>query len=189
VFYNYLSRPTLTKESFLYIRSSSTSDDEFIEVNIEEILEEQLQGIVEKYNHISNILIEMDKKHKEKHKEKLVVDIFPSSISYSFQKVAQAIYSPGGSNIIFGAQMLESIDKTYRAFEKELLDRNELQGNEGTQYDLDQYFHAINTLRTYFNGQSEDMTERDARVYHYFIEKEHAQFVKLAEEYDEAYKN
>lgn len=189
VFYTYLSRNTLSKESFSYMRSSASGEDIFYDVKVEEILESQLSGVLDKYKYISNLLIETDRKHKEKYKEKLVVDIFPSSMSYSFQKVAQAIYSPDGSNVTFGTSMLESIERVYRTFEKELLDRNELQGNEYLQYDLEQYFHVIDKLRKYFNNEIEGMSERDARVYHYYIEKEHGHFMKIAEEYDEEYQS
>ncbi|WP_417227136.1 hypothetical protein [Amphritea sp.] len=187
VYYTYLSRNTLSKNGFSYMRSSGNGEDVFHDVNVEEILEAQLLGVLEKYKYISDVLKKADEEHKEKYKEILVVDIFPSSMSYSFQKVAQGICSPEKGNVSFGGSMLESIERTYRSFEKELMDRNELQGNESLKYDLDQYFHAIDKLRKYFNNQAEGMTERDARVYHYYIKEKHSHFVKIAEEYDEEY--
>lgn len=189
VYYTYLSRNTLSKKGFSYMRSSASGEDIFYDVDVEEILETQLLGVLEKYEYISDVLKKADKEHKKNYKEALIVDIFPSSMSYSFQKVAQGIYSPGSSNVGFGHSMLESIERTYRSFEKELMDRNELQGNEYLKYDLDQYFHAIDKLRKYFSNEAEGMTERDARVYHYYIEKEHSHFVKIAEEYDEEYQS
>ncbi|EIJ35290.1 hypothetical protein [Thiothrix nivea] len=189
VYYTYLSRNTLSKESFSYMRSSASGEDFFHDVNIEEILESQLLGVLDKYKFISDLLIETDKKHKERHREQLMVNIFPSSMSYLFQKVAQAIYSPDVSNVAFGGSMLESIERIYRDFEKELMNRNEIQGNEYLKYDLDQYFHAIDKLRKYFKEESKEMNERDARVYHYYLEKEHNNFIKIAEEYDEEYQD
>ncbi len=188
-YYTYLSRNTLSKKSFSYMRSSASGEDFFHDVNIEEILEIQFLGVIEKYKFISDLLIETDRRHKEKHREQLMANIFPSSMSYLFQKVAQAIYSPDNSNITFGLSMLGSIERAYRSFEKELVDRNELQGNDYLKYDLDQYFHAIEKLRSYFNREIEEMNERDARVYHYYIEKEHNHFIKIAEEYDEEYQD
>lgn len=171
VYYTYLSRDTLSKSGFSYMRSSAKGEDVFHDVDVEEMLESQLLGVLGEYKDVSRVLTEADKEHKEKHGEKLVVDIFPSSMNYLFQKVAQGIYSSGGGSVTFGLSMLESIECTYRSFEKELLDRNELQGSDDLKYDLEQYFHAIDKLRKYFKDEGEGMNKRDALVYHYYVKK------------------
>lgn len=189
VSYTFLSRDTLSKDGFSYMRFNANGEDILHDVNVEEILETQILGVLDKYKYISGVLKKADKEHKEQYKEAFLVDIFPSSMSYLFQKVGQGINSLGSGNFSFEYSMLESIESIYRSLEKELMDRNELQGNQYLKYDLDQYFHAIEKLGKYFSDEIADMTERDARVYHYYIEKEHSHFVEIAKEYDQEYRS
>ena len=124
--------------------------------------------------------------HRKKYKDNLIVDIFHSSMGYQFSKVAEGILSTGHEgDQSFGLSMLNSIEKTYLEFENELKKRNEL--DEYTQYDLDQYKHAIQTLKSYLLKENENMGESDARIYLFYIREQHAHFVEIAKEVDEEY--
>lgn len=186
VYYNYISRISLSKYGFTLMRSSKNDRNEFIEVNLLSILETQLEEIEKSHKSISSKLIEADRMHKEKYKEKLIVDIFHSSMDYYFSKVAEGIYTTSQAHDrSFGLSMLKSIEKTYAEFENTLTQRNEL--DDYTSYDLEQYKHAIKVLKSFINGESDKLTERDARIYLYYIREEHSHFVKIAEELDEEY--
>ena len=82
--------------------------------------------------------------------------------------------------------MLQLIQKTYKKFEEALSERGDL--NQYTKYDLDEYNHSLAKLEAYLTGTDSNMTESDARIYHYYASEQHAHFVKLAEEIDGAYK-
>jgi hypothetical protein len=187
VFYNYISRITLSKYGFTLLRSSKGDRDEFIDVDLLSILTTQLNEIEKSYKLISNKLIEADRMHREKYKDKLIVDIFHSSLGYQFSKIAEGIYSTSTAHHrSFGLSMLKSIDKTYLEFENALKERNEL--NEYTKYDLEQYKHAIKILKWFLTEESENLTERDARIYLFYIREKHTHFVEVAKEIDEEYR-
>ena len=184
-YYNYISRISLHKWGFTLLRSSEEDRTEFIEVDLISILKEQVHEIEGSYNILTNKLIEADKMHREKYKGNLVSDVFHSSIGYLFEKVSQGIHSPSDGNRSFGLSMLNSIEETYVKFETALSERNEL--NDHTRYDLDEYKHAIFTLKSYLSGKNESMQEKDARIYCFYLHEQHKHFVKIAEEVDSEY--
>lgn len=185
-YYNYISRITLSKYGFTLMRSFEQGRNEFIEVDLISILNDQLHEIEGNYKLLAEKLAEADRMHREKYRDKLLVDLFHSSMGYSFSKVAEGIYSPGGSNTSFGLSMLKSIKKTYQEFEEALSERNDL--NEYTKYDLDEYNHAILKLEKYLSGDDSGLSESDARIYHFYIREQHSHFVQIATEIDEDYK-
>ncbi|ELW1648921.1 hypothetical protein NTH58_004017 [Enterobacter oligotrophicus] len=100
--------------------------------------------------------------------------------SYAFEKIRNAISSPGESNIHAATNLgLGILHKQYKLFRHELDAAGELGDWE---YDLDTYFHCIASLQSYFTGNPSGLTERDARIYSHYLQSEHKRFVKLAEE-------
>lgn len=184
-YYNYISRMTLQKWGFTLHRSSEEDRTEFMDVNLLSIIEEQIHEIENSYKLLVEKLNKDDRMHREKYKDKLLVDIFPSSMGYSFEKVSQGIHSPSNSNRSFGLSMLNSIEKTYTKFEDALRERNEL--DDYTLYDLDEYKHGITVLKSYLSGENEIMQEKDARIYCFYLYGQHKHFEKIAEEIDSQY--
>jgi len=184
-YYNYISRMSLAKSGFTLMRSFDQGSNEFIDIEIYPIIDDQLKDIESSYKLLSEKLAEADRMHREKYKDNLLSNIFHSSMSYTFSKVAEGIHSPHGSNITFALSMLSSIQKTYAKFEESLLERGDL--NEYTKYDLDEYNHALNKLEGYLNGNESGLTDSDARIYHFYIREQHNHFEQIAKEVDDDY--
>ena len=184
IYYNYISRSTLSKNGFTLLRSSQGNRDEFIDVNIISIIAEQLNEIEKSYELISSKLKEADSLHRKQYKNQLVADIFHSSTGYLFSKVAEGINSTT-QNQSFGLSMLRSINKMYTEFETTLKARNEF--NEYLEYDLREYQFAIKELDSYLSGKHEIMNETSARIYLFYIREQHSHFVEIANEIDEEY--
>lgn len=103
-----------------------------------------------------------------------------NDFSYAFEKIRNAISSPGENNFHAATDLgLKILQKKYELFRQELDASGELGDWE---YDLDTYFHCIASLQHYFTGNPSGMTERDARIYSHYLQSEHKGFVKLAEE-------
>ena len=184
-YYNYISRMTLSKSGFTLMRSYDQGSNEFIDIDIYSLVHDQLKDIEESYKLLDEKLKEADRVHREKYKDNLLADIFHSSMSYTFSKVAEGIYSPCGSNVVFALSMLKSIQETYQRFEASLSERGDL--NEYTKYDLDEYNHALRKLERYLKGDDPDMSEADARIYHFYVREQHNHFEQIAKEIDEDY--
>ncbi|WP_461519469.1 hypothetical protein [Porticoccus sp.] len=185
-YYNYISRMSLSKTGFTLMRSFDQGSNEFIDIEMYSIINDQLKDIESSYKLLSEKLTEADRMHRDKHKDNLLSDIFHSSMSYTISKVAEAIHSPHSGNTTFALSMLNSIQKTYQKFEASLLERGDL--SEYTKYDLDEYNHALRKLKDYLNGNELGLTDSDANIYHFYIREKNNHFEKIAKEVDDNYR-
>ncbi|ELC7282405.1 hypothetical protein RJO76_003526 [Aeromonas veronii] len=184
--FNHISRISMSKGGFTLARFYDEGQSEFIDVDFKKTVETQLIGINNAYALISEKLRKIDEQHRAKFMEQPLADILHSTMGYMFEKVGQAIYSPSSSNVSFGLSMLESIEEAYNKFQSALKERNELP--EHTQYDLDEYSHAIQRVKTYLtNSNANDFSEADARIYLFYLQKSHKSFECLAREIDDDY--
>lgn len=184
--YNYISRISLAKGGFTLMRSSDETDTQFLDIDMMAIVSEQSTDIATALSLVSEKLKEADRMHRAQFGGKLIVDIFHSSTSYLFEKVSEGIHSPDGGNSSFGLSMLISIEKMYSDFESALRERREL--GTYTQYDLDEYRHAILTLKQFLDGNPSKLSETDAHIYLFFLRERHEHFVQIANEIDADYK-
>lgn len=185
-YFNHISRISMNKNGFDLLRFYEKGESEFIEVDLESIVEKQLIGINLAYTEIQGKLEEIDKNHRAKFMNEPLSDILHSSMGYMFEKVGQAIYSPSSANVMFGTSQLESIKKTYTKFIESLDERNEL--SDYTKYDLDEYMHCINRIEKYLcSKKTDEFSESDARIFLFYLENSHKSFVDLATEVDEKY--
>ncbi|MDC7872031.1 hypothetical protein TH60_21300 [Pantoea ananatis] len=100
--------------------------------------------------------------------------------SYAFEKIRNAISSPGENNLYAATRLgLDVLSQKYNQFRQELRDAG-VSGDH--EYDLDTLEHAIGVLLRWFEGNPDNLTERDARIYSRYLEKEHQGFEALARE-------
>jgi len=184
-YYNYISRISMSKSGFDLIRSCGDQKHSFIHVDITKACLDQLQGIVDAYGEIAERLKEIDRMHKEKFKGNPLADIFHSAMGYLFEKISQGIHSHSYGDREFGHAQIGAVKETYEKFKAALQKRNEL--NECTEFDLNEYFHAIGRLDEYLSGGETSMEEADARIYLSYLRHEHEHFVQIAKEIDEEY--
>ncbi len=123
--------------------------------------------------------------HKEKFKDTPMSDVFHSAMGYFFEKISQGIHAHSYGDREFGHTHVRLVKETYEKFKSSLQDRNEL--HEYTEYDLNEYFHALGKLDEYLSGGEKSMEEADARIYLSYLRHEHEHFVAIAKEIDEDY--
>ncbi len=161
--YNYISRITIGKFGFELLSSSESREYGHKNINLQEILIDQTAGIKNCYKQLAEKLEEIDQMHKEKFKEKPLLDIFHSALGYILEKIGQGISAHSTGDRDFGLSNIKILEETYSKFENSLKERREL--NEYTQYDLNEYKHAIERLKEFLSGNSNTMQESDARIY------------------------
>lgn len=185
-YYNYISRMTLSKKGFTLSRSYDQGENEFRDIQLFSMIEDQLSEIKSSYEVIDDELKKADKMHKEKFKDNLLSDIFPNTMGYFFQKISEGTYSdrPGKLPIIFGA--FQQIQDAYLTFENSLQRRGDV--NDDIQSELDEYKHALSVMRKYLTGEKiNGMNSKDARIYCYYLESKHEYFLEIAQEVDDNY--
>lgn len=184
-YYSHISRISLSKNGFDLLRFSDSRPHEIIQVDILRTITDQLDGIAEGYQKIVNKLNEVDRMHREKFEDNPLQDIFHSAMGYSFQKIAAGIRAHSHGDKDFGHSNLRMVEETYHRFESAIRERDEL--NDYIEYDLREYFHAMNKLDQYFSRDYSWMEETDARIYHSYIYNRHDRFVQIAKEIDKQY--
>lgn len=184
-FYNYISRHTLSRAGFELLRSSGNGNYFSEQVRILEITEQQLMEIVFGYQTIAEKLTEFDIMHKEAHRGNPLCDCFHAGIDYQFEKIAQGIFAHSDDDIDFGLTNLRILRDTYIKFRTALDERNEL--SDHTNFDLNEYFHALDRIESFLTKSTNFIQEADARIYHSYIRSQHDEFVQLAEEIDKQY--
>jgi hypothetical protein len=186
-YYNYISRISMAKSGFDLLRSSGDREHSFTCVDIAKACSDQLQGVIDAYGKIVQKLEEIDRMHKEQFKGSPLADIFHSAMGYFFEKISQGIHSHSYGDREFGYRHVGLVKDTYEKFKAALAERNEL--NEYTEFDLNEYFHALGRLDEYLSGGDTPMEEADARIYLSYLRHEHEHFVQIAKEIDEEYES
>lgn len=184
-YYNFISRISMAKSGFDLLRSSGDREHNFTRVDIAKACSDQLQGVIDAYGKIIRRLEEIDRMHKEKFKGSPLAGIFHSAMGYFFEKISQGIHSHSYGDREFGHRHVGLVKDTYEKFKAALAERNEL--NEYTEFDLNEYFHALGRLDEYLSGGDTSMEEADARIYLSYLRHEHGHFVQVAKEIDQEY--
>ena len=80
---------------------------------------------------------------------------------------------------------LKIIEGKYSEFEAGMKER----GGLTDFYELEDYKRAISVLKEYFAGEKVAMKEEDARIYYFYLEKQHEYFKEMVEEIDSQYRD
>lgn len=184
-YYNHVSRISLSKSGFDLLRFSRSRPHEMLRVDIISAIESQLNCIAEDYKRITEKLSEIDRMHRDKFRNSPLQDIFHSAMGYNFEKIASGIYAHSLGDRDFGHSNLRMVTETYQRFESALKERNEL--TNYVEFDLKEYFHALDKLDQYFAGTSDWLEEADARIFHAYLLHQHDRFVQIAKEIDQEY--
>jgi hypothetical protein len=184
-YYNFISRISMAKSGFDLLRSTGDRRHSFKRVDIMKACSDQLYAVVTSYENIVQKLEEIDRMHREKFKNILLADVFHSAMGYFFEKIAQGIHAHSYGDREFGHRHVGQVKETYVNFKVALAERNEL--SQYTEYDLDEYFHALNKLDKFLSVGDLSMTEADARIYLSYLRNEHEHFVQVANEIDKEY--
>lgn len=185
-YYNFISRISMTKNGFDLLRHSRPEQYDVMRVDLTVATKDQLQEIAQLFQKIVAQLEEVDRVHKERFEENPLENIFHSAMGYFIEKIGQGIYSHSYGDREFGHRNVRLVRETYEEFKTALQERNEL--NSYTEFDLDEYFHALRKLDGYLGGTDNTLEEADARIYLSYLRHEHDHFVQIAKEIDEGYR-
>lgn len=184
-YYNYISRMTMTKSGFELLSHSRPSQFDVVKVNLDKAIFDQLNELSGSLRQTVTKLEEIDAMHKEKFQGSPLESIFHSGMGYFFEKISQGIQSISTGDRKFGQMNLRLLRETYENFKTAFQERKEL--NSYTEFDLDEYSHALDKLYSYFDNPNGTMEEVDARIYLSYIRNEHKHFVGIAKEIDTDY--
>jgi hypothetical protein len=183
---NFISRNSMSKNGFTLMTTYTNSDTKFQDVNVPQLIESQrnilritLADVVEK-------LREEEMKHRDQFKAKRLADVFPQTLSYYFEKIAEAIH--GNKPSEFGAIHVKHVIETINRFKDALDERGILEAHDSINYELSLIEYPLGELRAFFDSPQESkLNNKDAYIFMFFVSRHIDGLIKIAEEIDEEY--
>lgn len=182
--FNIISRSSMSKHGYDLLKSNKQKDY-LVKTDTLKLCSDQLNEIYMMLETITNILSKRDKMHKEKFNMQSLSVIIKNETRYNLEKIYLGIMDNQPGDKVYGQIQLDSLKRKYRKFKKCLSIRNELEAE--TVYHLEEYFHSIEKLNIYLNGNPGNLHQVDARIYYFFIKEKHEYFLSVAKEIDEDY--
>ncbi|MCW5959802.1 MAG: hypothetical protein KIS76_06530 [Pyrinomonadaceae bacterium] len=184
--FNHISRISMERHSFKLMTTYPNADPKFTDVDVPKLIESQRSILQSTLSNVIDNLREEEMEHREKHRNKKLVDTFTST-GYYCEKIAEAL--GGGLPPEFGASLLKSMIDNIEEFKSELRNRGVLEAYEDSVgYYSNLLEYPLNELHNYFTNSSETkLNEKDAEIFLSFIRKNMDVMAQIANELDEEY--
>jgi hypothetical protein len=187
--YNFITRGTMKRSGFMLMKSFVDGNTTFIDIDIPKLINDQ-RAVLE------NVLCDVVEKlkmeelnHRKEFRDKKLIDIFPQTLHYYYEKVTEGIYGNKGMYHEFGLGVLGLVEEVPKMLKEELISREIYDA-----YELEEDFkiteYALGKVREYFE-QTEDgkFKNDDAWIYLSFVKKQMAHLQTIAKEIDEKYES
>jgi hypothetical protein len=176
------SRPTLSVSGFQLI-SAYSDNDQFVvqDVDLMEIIQVQsryaehlLRDVLEHLKHDEN-------QHRERYMKDRLVDVFPPTLGYLFEKVREGLYTE--SHRAFALANFDTIMGYFEKLEKKLTDRGEQECIADIKKDLE---YPVEKVRLYLSDPG-SVDRPAAGIFVKYVEERFEIIRTIANEIDEEY--
>ena len=189
--YHFITRVTLRKSGFRLLSDRPDGSTHWEEVTIPDLIAEQRHDVADILRRVITDLETDEERHREQFRGERLQDPLPPSLSYDFQKIAEAT---AGTTTHVGAALGQVAVKNMREALERLRDALTRRGlaeayhlNESIEEilyplsEIDTFFEAIKT------GAQPGLNERLAYICAFFIDKRIEGLRQVAREIDEDY--
>ncbi len=185
--FNMISRVTMSKKGFQLLTSFS-DDRESIFTNVEllQLIEKQQECFQIALGKVVAKLREEEAQHRAMFRNDKLRDAFPPTLGYYFSKVKESTYSNIG--LRFGEAHFEFILEALETLKRKLEARGTLEAYEGFNGIFEELRYPIEKLKSFFNEEpSSRLTEKDAYIFIFYVERHFDELIQMAEETDAEY--
>lgn len=186
--YNSIGQSSLTKEGFdLMTTYPDNRRPLFRHISIESLIKNQRDVIQRALTEVLRKLRTEQANHRAKYRDQKLEDSFPSTLSYYFKKIGDAI--DGSAPSEFGAMHVHMVAEVIEAFKERLKERGILQAYDSVVYLTDLIEYPIQELTRYFTDATDtSLNAKSARIFVFFIDKHIEELKSMAKEIDEDYR-
>ena len=189
--FNFISRPTLTSNSFQWLsfyRTNSGNTElklKFEDIKVSDLIATQKDVFVGVLNNIIEVLKEEEVEHRKRFAGKKLIDAFQDT-SYPFQKVLEATLDSNSPHVERVGVHVDQILKSVEAFKTGLKERDEPDDNFTYRYENLDY--AFRHIKAFFHAPEETHIHReDAYILADFAKRQVEILEEIAQEIDERY--
>lgn len=185
--FSHISRLSMSKGGFeLLTFQADTWDSQSRSVKLKSLLETQRPHLEEALAALVQALREEEIEHREQFRDEKLAALFPSVLSYYFEKVSDAV--SGSRSCEYGAIHVrligEVVEKVRTALERRGIDG----AYPGVEYQLEQLEYPLVQLREYFEENGEGrLNSDDARIFTSFVHAGMSKLREMARELDDEY--
>lgn len=184
--HHFISRSSIHKRGFTLMSAYPYSGYQFVDINILGIIENQLNVVESSLQSIVTLLEEKEMKHRESFSSEKLVNLFPQTVSYYFEKIFEGIHTPSSRE--FGAMHLKLVHDLYKQLIERLKERGEYPANDVLVYEIDEIQYPIEKLEAFFENRSDNtLAQKDAYIFASFLSSKHSYFIDILKEIDEQY--
>lgn len=184
---SFITRMSISSSGFqLMTVYSGDKEYEFHHVSIPSLIDIQEKYITEVLNMVTTELERQEVKHRSKHKNKKLIDIFPHALSYHIGKILESTYSP--DRFPLGDANLKMVFSCIEDFKHELTARDEWDVYDSINYHYELIEYPLSRLKEYFNN-NDLMNEKDTYIFASFVSEQLEELKQIANELDEKYES
>jgi hypothetical protein len=177
----------MSKKGFQLLSHYSDGTRQFRDISIPGLISDQKKFIAEMLTRVIDELKAEVKAHKEKFHMQKLVNVFPSTLGYAFEKVSHVFYD---GTVEIGRWGLEHIKTAFYEFH-EAVGQRDMDAYEGLERDNKYIEHAIARLEKMLDaiesGVSKPEDECDGHIYISFLREQSDELQTYAKQIDEDY--
>jgi len=182
---HFISRMSLNLFGFT-LMSAEGGNTQFNNISIGDLLHKQEVGTAHALEIVVEELCKREEAHKMKFKGRSVVSIFPSQLSYYFEKIFEGTLGKNAGRWEFGRMHVDILIDVVTKLREAFVERAVLPANDPTEYALADTEYALQKLKGYYDSVSDNtLNDKDAYIYTFYLEHQFEKLQKLAKETDE----
>jgi hypothetical protein len=183
--FNFITRISMSRGGFTLMTTYPDRDSTFFQVDVPQLISTQRSILRRVLIEVIDKLKEEEMEHRERFRDEKLVDVFPPTLNYYYEKIAETIH--GGAPVEFGAGIVGLVIGVVSDF-KNALDTRGILDAYNVSYDLELVEYPLAELRRYFDSPDESkLNERDAYIFLVFIRHQIDSLIRFATELDEEY--
>jgi hypothetical protein len=189
--YHFIARATLQKSGFTLLSHRPDGSMHWEEVVIPDLIAQQRQDVADILGRVIKELETEEERHREEFRRERLQDLLPASLSYDYQKIAEAT---AGTTTREGAGLGQvSVKMMRQALERlrEALTRRGLAEALHLNESIDEILYPLSELDAFFKtiraGETPRLNERLAYICAFFVDRRIEGLRQTAREIDEEY--
>lgn len=187
--FNFISRPSLSKETFqLMTHYRDERGTVFRSINIPALITMQQKLLAKALKKVLERLMNEEADHRKRYRDDHLRHVFPRTLNYHFSKLYEATYNSHGPVRIIAIANMKQITQAIGTFKRKLEERGVLEGLPGVVGVLESLEYPVSKIENYFEkSDASGDDHKDAEIFVFYIEQHVNDLVDMASEIDEDY--
>ena len=183
---HYIVQMSVKKTRFQFMSAYEDGETKFQDVDIMEKVESQRAIVTKVLEEVWTILQHREQEHRDQFKVEKLIDVFPPTLNYMFEKTSVATWSDHAETVL-GRWGIASIREAVCDFKAALERRGVLNGSSHLGYYFEELEHPLTELQLFMDHRSTRLDTKAAAIYLYFVRGKVEDLKRIARGIDAEY--